>query len=48
MLNAESVQLDWQTASEINNEKFEIEVSQNKSEFQKIGEVEGNGTTLEQ
>lgn len=42
------IQLKWQTASEINNEKFEVEESQDGREFQKIGEVEGKGTTLEQ
>jgi len=42
------VQLSWQTASELNNEKFEIEESQDGRELKKIGEVTGNGTTLEQ
>jgi hypothetical protein len=44
----ESIILNWQTASELNNEMFEIEQSQNGLKFQKIGEVEGKGTTLEQ
>lgn len=42
------VTLKWSTASELNNEKFEIERSQDGREFQKIGEVEGKGTTSEQ
>ena len=43
-----SIMLNWETASEINNEKFEIEESQDGGVFQKIGEVKGNGTTFEQ
>jgi hypothetical protein len=45
---AKNIRLSWQTASEINNEKFEIEESRDGREFKKIGEVEGKGTTLEQ
>lgn len=44
----DKVSLYWQTASELNNEKFEVEESADGREFQKIGEVKGNGTTLEQ
>ena len=36
--------LNWQTASELNNDKFEIERSTNATDFIKIGEVKGNGT----
>lgn len=43
-----NVKLTWQTASELNNEKFEIEEGQDGRAFQKIGEVAGKGTTLEQ
>ena len=39
--------LNWQTATEENNEKFEIEVSQDGKNFTKIGEVAGHGTTQE-
>jgi len=39
--------LEWQTASEENNARFEVERSKDGVEFQKIGEVEGNGTTFE-
>ncbi len=44
-----SVQLDWTTASEINNKGFEVERSLNiDSGFRNIGFVKGNGTTTEQ
>jgi len=42
------LELQWQTASELNNEKFEIEMSQNGRSFNKIGEVKGYGTTQTQ
>lgn len=42
------LELQWQTASELNNEKFEIEMSQNGRSFSKIGEVKGYGTTQTQ
>lgn len=42
------VELNWQTASELNNEKFEIEESQDGKKFEKIGVVNGKGTTLQQ
>ncbi len=41
----EGVQLDWQTATEINNSHFDVEWSTDGLEFQKIGEVVGAGTT---
>lgn len=41
------VNLFWSTASETNNEKFEIEESHNGREFYKIGEVKGSGTTTQ-
>ncbi len=41
----DDIKLHWQTASEVNNEKFEIEESLDGNEFQKIGEVKGFGTT---
>ncbi len=43
----DKVLLEWQTASEINNEKFEIEISSTGIDFQTIGEVAGNGTTAQ-
>lgn len=36
----------WQTATELNNEKFEVEISKDGREFQKIGVIKGNGTTI--
>lgn len=36
--------LNWITASELNNDYFEIEHSLNAIDFTKIGEVDGNGT----
>lgn len=37
--------LSWATASEVNNEKFEIEKSSNGKNFEKIGTVSGKITT---
>jgi hypothetical protein len=37
--------LSWETASEINNKGFDIERSADGSRFEKIGFVDGNGTT---
>ncbi len=37
--------LKWQTASEINNDYFEIQKSENAIDFHKIGEVSGNGNS---
>jgi YD repeat-containing protein len=39
--------LEWITASELNNKGFDVERSENGENFEKIGFVEGNGTTLE-
>ncbi len=41
----ESALLSWSTATEINNEKFEIERTVDGNSFEYVGEVEGNGTT---
>ena len=38
--------LSWTTASEVNNEKFEIEKSGNGKDFEKIGTVSGKLTTV--
>ncbi len=40
-----SVDLEWQTASEFNNDFFEVQRSFDGKEFEVIGIVEGNGTT---
>jgi hypothetical protein len=39
--------LMWETATETNNSGFEVERSSDGKEFEKIGEVEGKGTTTE-
>ena len=41
------IQLSWQTATEINNQGFDIERSSDSKTFTAIGTVEGNGTTTE-
>ena len=45
LLNQSSSLLTWSTASEINNDHFDVERSEDGKEFIKIGEVQGNGTT---
>jgi hypothetical protein len=40
-----NVKLFWATASEYNNDKFEVLRSKDGREFEKIGEVKGSGTT---
>ena len=43
-----NVELNWSTATETNNQMFEIERSiSNSNEWSKVGEVQGNGTTTE-
>jgi len=44
--DGDAVTLNWQTATEINNQGFEIQRS-NDGEFEKIGFVPGHGTTTE-
>ena len=41
------VELNWETATEINNHMFEIERKSETTEFRTIGFVEGAGTTTE-
>ena len=43
----QTVQLVWETASEINNDYFEVRRSVDGINFKKIGEVAGNGNTVE-
>ncbi|MEO1050283.1 MAG: T9SS type A sorting domain-containing protein [Bacteroidota bacterium] len=38
-----NVDLTWETASEVNNDRFEIEYSTDAKSFAKVGEVKGNG-----
>lgn len=42
-----SFQINWETATEVNNYGFEIERSQDVSKWTKIGFVPGHGTTTE-
>ena len=42
-----SVNLTWQTATELNNSGFEIQRKSENSQWEKIGFVEGKGTTTE-
>jgi hypothetical protein len=46
-INNDYIKIVWATASEINNNKFEVERSEDGINFSKIGEVKGNGTTTE-
>jgi photosystem II stability/assembly factor-like uncharacterized protein len=39
--------LNWSTSSELNNSGFEIERSRDKTDWEIIGFIEGNGTTTE-
>ena len=41
-----AVELNWQTASEINNDYFTIERSKNGSDWEEIKRVDGAGTSL--
>ena len=43
----QTVQLVWETASEIDNDYFEVRRSVDGINFKKIGEVAGNGNTVE-
>lgn len=38
--------LYWSTATEVNNDRFEVERSRNGVEWNKVGTVRGNGTTV--
>lgn len=42
----QSVMLSWATASEKNNDHFDIQKSTNGAEYQTIGQVKGSGTNL--
>lgn len=44
-IGPETVQLDWITASELNNARFEIERSVDQLSFEQIGTVEGAGNS---
>jgi hypothetical protein len=44
-VKGQSVQLSWKTASETNNAGFEVEHKYRSGDFEKLGYVEGEGTT---
>ena len=44
-LSNNSIKLNWKTATELNNSRFEIERKINGSEWQKIGSVDGAGNS---
>ncbi len=46
-VNGNSVNLNWTTATEINNSGFDVEKKSTNSDWHKIGFVSGNGTTTE-
>lgn len=46
-INNSEIQLLWTTSSELNNRGFEIEKKTNNSDWNKIGFIEGKGTTTE-
>lgn len=41
----DGIYLDWSTVSEINNDYFEVEYSENGTDWKKIARVDGKGTT---
>ncbi|NNG26252.1 MAG: T9SS type A sorting domain-containing protein [Ignavibacteriaceae bacterium] len=45
--NGNDVNLNWTTASEINNQGFEIHRKMQNGEFRGVGFIDGNGTTTE-
>ena len=45
--NGDYVTLRWETASELNNRGFEVERKLSNNDYEKIGFVEGKGTTTE-
>ncbi len=45
--NGKSVELTWSTATEINNDYFDVEHSSDAEHFEKIGQVKGAGNTSE-
>lgn len=45
---ADNVVLDWRTAMEENNARYEVERSRDGRTFEQIGVIEGAGTTLEE
>lgn len=48
MLDTKTVTIDWTTASELNNDHFEVERSLDGKNFTKIADVAGHGTTSDE
>ena len=46
-VSGNSVNLNWKTATELNNSGFEIQRKSNNDQFEKVGHVAGSGTTTE-
>jgi hypothetical protein len=46
-INNSYIQINWATATELNNWKFDVERSTDGVNFSKIGEVIGNGTSTD-
>ena len=46
-VSGNSVNLNWKTATELNNNGFEIQRKSSNSQFNKVGYVAGFGTTTE-
>lgn len=46
-VNKNDVQLNWATATELNNQGFDVQRKSGNGNFEKIGFVTGNGTTTE-
>ena len=44
-VDVNGIKLQWETATEINNTGFEIERSSDNKSFERIGFIEGKGTT---
>ncbi len=47
MMNENAVELNWSTASELNNSGFSVERKSVNSEWTSVGFVDGNGTTTQ-
>ena len=46
-VDVNGIKLKWETATEINNTGFEVERSSDNKSFERIGFIEGKGTTTE-
>jgi hypothetical protein len=46
-VNENGIKLKWETATELNNTGFDVERRSDKTSFEKIGFIEGKGTTTE-